>query len=47
VEGSSETMRMMLLTCISIGITSVHVHYIDMKHVIADLLTVASPGVLR
>lgn len=47
VEGSSETVRMVLLTCVSIGITSVHVHYIDMKHVIADLLTVASPGVLR
>ena len=47
VEGSSETVRMVLLTCVSIGITSVHVHYIDMKHVIADLLTVASPGVSR
>ena len=37
VEGSSETMRMMLLTCVSIGITSVHEHCADLKH--AVLLT--------
>jgi hypothetical protein len=34
VEGSSETMRMMLLTCVSIGITSVHVHCAGLKNTV-------------
>jgi hypothetical protein len=34
VEGSSETMRMMLLTCVSIGITSVHVHCAGLRNTV-------------
>jgi hypothetical protein len=47
VEGSTETMRMVLLTCVSIGITSVHTQCAGKEHAVADLLPTASPGVLR
>jgi hypothetical protein len=48
VEGSSETVRMVLLTCVSIGITSVHVHCVGMRHAIADLVVpAASLGALK
>lgn len=48
VEGSSETVRMVLLTCVSIGITFVHVDCAATEHGIADLVSaVASLGVLR
>jgi hypothetical protein len=47
VEGSSETVRMFLLTCVSIGITSVHTHCAGNKSAGADSLSVASPGVSR
>jgi hypothetical protein len=47
VEGSSETVRMVLLTCVSIGITSVHMHCVGEKSALADSLSAASPGVSR
>jgi hypothetical protein len=47
VEGRSETMRMMLLTCVSIGITSVHVYFAGKKGPIADCEPAASPGASR